>query len=278
MKREIELIKKQKPIKPEMVYIKGGTFQMGSNEDDSSKPVHTVTVDNFYIGKYEVTNKEYCEFLNSAGNQEEGERTWIRGISGHEYVGIIQKGDKFIVKRGYEYNPVVNITWYGAVAYCNWLSDREGLVKCYGEKDNRGEGDIKKKGYRLPTEAEWEYACRAGTTTEYYWGNEIDGSYCWYGDNRDRGGCHHKVGLLLPNGYNLYDMSGNVSEWCNDWYDRNYYSQSPSNNPVGPSSGSSRVIRGGKYSDTEKCKSASRHQFEPDQCLYYFGFRSARTP
>ncbi len=267
--------KESTPIVPEpsvpeeksgMMLIEGGTFKMGSNNGESNeKPVHEVSVDSFYMGKYEVTNKEYCEFLNSEGNQKECICKWIiLSINDNrafedEYCGIIVgvSSDSFEVKAGYEAHPAVYVTWYGAVAYCNWLSEEEGLDKCYGVKGDRRNVDISKNGYRLPTEAEWEYACLAGADTEYPWGDEMDEDYCWYANNSAVN--HEEVGQKKPNSYGLYDMNGNVWEWCSDWYNSDYYGNSPSCNPTGPETGSCRVWRGGCFACYPVyCRSAYR--------------------
>ena len=123
--------------------------------------------------------------------------------------------------------PVENVSWFDAVEFCRRLSETEGLY------------------YRLPTEAEWEYACRAGTTSKYYWGDKFDGAYSWYEKNSN--GQTHPVGQKLPNNWGLYDMVGNVSEWCSDRYNRDYYQWSPTIDPQGPSLGQVRVLRGGSF-------------------------------
>ncbi len=235
----------------EMVYIQGGTFEMGSNSGDGAEaPVHTVEVSSFYMGKYEVTNKEYKRY-----------------DSGHS--GCWSE-DNY---------PVESVSWYDAVGYCNWLSDSEGLSRCYSGSGDSINLDMNKNGYRLPTEAEWEYACRAGTTTEYYWGSSMDDSYCWYDENS--GGTVHPVGQKNPNSFGLYDMSGNVLEWCWDWWGKSYYSSSPYSNPAS-SSGlfSLRVERGGSWkSDAKYCRSASRGYFGgPDRWSNVVGFRLVRRP
>jgi formylglycine-generating enzyme required for sulfatase activity len=210
-------------IEPEMVYINGGTFQMGSINE---KPIHSVTVSGFYLSIYTVTNKEYCLYETSHENP----------------------GDNL---------PAVEVSWDDAVSYCRWLSSKTG------------------SNYRLPTEAEWEYACRAGTTTKYYWGNKIDGSYCWYYDNS--GGGVHPVGQKISNGFGLYDMSGNIWEWCSDWYGD--YSSSSVTNPIGSGSGSFRVLRGGGwYGIAGHCRSAYRISNSPVGHYDYVGFRLSRTP
>jgi len=153
--------------------------------------------------------------------------------------------------------PVEQVSWNDAVEFCRRLSQREGVT------------------YRLPTEAEWEYACRAGTTTKFYWGNNMNGDYAWYRDNS--GGKTHKVGRKQPNGWGLYDMSGNVWEWCSDWYDEGYYGRSPAKDPVGPSSGMYRVVRGGCWTYyTANIRSSNRVRFSPDDWYYNNGFRVVR--
>lgn len=170
--------------------------------------------------------------------------------------------------------PVESVSWYDAVEYCNWLSDKEGLDRCYSGSGKDIKLDIAKNGYRLPTEAEWEYACRAGTTTDYYWGDKMDGDYCWFGNRR---GQVHPVGQKEPNAWGLYDMSGNVWEWCWDWYDNEYYKKSPENNPTGPSVGSTRVLHGGGWGNgADGCRSASRSYTWPGIAGGDVGFRPVR--
>jgi formylglycine-generating enzyme required for sulfatase activity len=147
--------------------------------------------------------------------------------------------------------PVEIVNWSEAKSYCE------------------------KVGKRLPTEAEWEYACRAGTTTQYYWGNEMDGNYGWFDGNSSNK--THPVGEKKPNAWGLYDMSGNVWEWCSDWYDEGYYKSSPESNPSGASSGRYRVLRGGSWgSNGSYLRSGYRDWDSPDRRAYINGFRCAR--
>ena len=229
-----------------LVYIGGGTFEMGSDSDDE-QPIHTVEVSSFYIGKYEVTNNEYKKF-NPSHNGSSSQENY----------------------------PVESVNWYDAVNYCNWLSMQEGLDLCYSGLGDDIILDISKNGYRLPTEAEWEYACRSGSDSAYYWGNTMDGAYCWYDENSGDTFC--PVGERIPNSYGLYDMSGNVWEWCWDWYGETYYSDSPYDNPVGPVSGSERIGRGGDWSGgADDCRSARRYDFHPGFVGDVLGFRLVRS-
>ncbi len=176
-----------------MVFVEGGTFEMGSNDYDNEKPVHRVTVSDFYIGKYEVTQKEWQEVMGNNPSRN--------------------KGDDL---------PVENVSWNDIQDYLQRLNAKTG------------------GNYRLPTEAELEYAARGGNKShgyEYSGSNTLD-NVAWYYDNS--GSKTHSVGTKQPNELGIYDMSGNVWEWCNDWYGENYYSSSSQNNPQGPSSGSVR--------------------------------------
>lgn len=195
-------------------------------------------------------------------------------------------------------DPMVQVSWYGPAAYCNWRSDQEGYEQCYNL--STWNCDFSKKGYRLATEAEWEYAARGGEHNPYYrfpWGDTISHTQenyyadpCSYSyDVSPTEGFHptwddgvnpytSPVGSFSANGYGLYDMTGNVSEWCNDWYDLDYYDYSPTNNPTGPTSGSSRVLRGGAWSRLAyNCRVVSRVSYYrphfPGFRGYSFGFR-----
>lgn len=150
-------------------------------------------------------------------------------------------------KKGDDY-PVEQVSWNDCQEFC------------------------RKTGLRLPTEAEWEYACRAGITTRFYWGDEVNGDYMWYRDNA--GGTTHPVGQKQPNDFGLYDMSGNVWEWCQDRYDHDYYKNSPKNNPKGPESGKDRPLRGGQARLGEDfCRSAIRFWQSPEKRLSSAGLR-----
>jgi formylglycine-generating enzyme required for sulfatase activity len=206
-----------------MVFVEGGTFQMGSNSGDSDeKPVHTVTVSSFYMDKTEVTQAEYRK---------------VMGKNPSYYSGC-------------DDCPVEKVSWHDANEYA------------------------KKVGKRLPTEAEWEYAARGGNKSKgyrYSGSNGID-AVGWYDGNS--GYKTHPVAQKQPNELGLYDMSGNVWEWCSDWYSDSYYRSSPKNDPQGPNSGSRRVLRGGSWSINDvDCRVANRGRRGPDYGDVSIGFR-----
>ena len=244
----------QTPVPNNMVRINGGTFQMGSNSKDNEKPVHTVTITGFYMGKYEVTQKEW---------------TAVMGSNPSNF-----KGDNL---------PVEQVSWFEAVDFCNRLSQKEGLTPAYtisGSGDSRTvTWNRNANGYRLPTEAEWEYTARGGNGSPgnytYAGSNNADEVAWHYGNSGSR---THEVGTKKPNGLGLYDMSGNVSEWCWDWYGD--YPSGAQNNPIGTSSGSSRVSRGGDWSASASaggCRSVGRLNINPSGRTFFIGFRLARN-
>jgi len=253
---------------PGMVFIGAGEFEMGDHYDvgaPDERPVHPVYVDSFCMGTYEVTNQQYCDYLNSAflDNLIEvgagqvvykyGDTEAYCDTNGsyplHES-RIMWDGNTFDVAAGKEDHPMARVTWYGAVAYCNWLSARDGRPNCYDL--STWECNFTANSYRLPTEAEWEYAARGGL--EYYkypWGNDANdtskANWIDSGDPYESGSFPYTtpVGYYQANGYGLYDMVGNVWEWCNDRYSNVYYSSYPYYNPRGPDTGSFYSYRGG---------------------------------
>ncbi len=240
----------------EMVLIPAGTFDMGSDHGrEEERPVHKVTVDAFLMDRYPVKQSEFTEL----GKKEAFPNT------SHF------KGDDL---------PVEMVSWPQAAVFCNARSRREGLKPCYDE--NTAKCDFEADGYRLPTEAEWEYACRAGTNTDYSFGNDTRrlGDYAWFADNAEKK--THPVGQQRPNPWGLCDMHGNVWQWCNDIYDKNYYKVSPDKKPRGPDSGKEYVLRGGSWkSSADECRSAYRRGGAGgfgDACLAQddIGFRCVR--
>jgi formylglycine-generating enzyme required for sulfatase activity len=231
-----------------LVRIEPGTFTMGSNESDDEKPPHPVRITKpFYLGAHPVTQGQYQAVMG-------------------QNPSFFQGSDDL---------PVEGVSWLDAVRFCNELSEREERQPCYqinGEKVTIVAGN----GYRLPTEAEWEYACRAGSTAKYPFGdNEADlGEYAWFGGNSD--GKTHPVGLKQPNRWGLYDMLGNVWEWCQDGYDADFYKKSPPDDPPGPSEAPSRVIRGGGWNNGPwGCRPARRSRYTPGYRDDRLGFRLA---
>ncbi len=251
---------------PEMVFIKGGTFNMGSYAgEDDEKPVHSVTINDFYIGKYEVTVAEFEKFINATGYKTDAEKkgySWVFGTDQFEKKNGINwrynTSNSLHPKSDYN-KPVIHVSWNDAIAYCKWLSQRTG------------------KNYRLPTEAEWEYAAGGGNEHQKWAGTNSEnslGNYVWYGDNAKK--TTHNVGSKEPNKFGLYDITGNVCEWCSDWFSQDYYSNSPSGNPQGPASGSDRVYRGGSwYDNAYYCRVALRVSGPSYYSEYGVGFRLA---
>ncbi len=232
----------------EFVWVPGGCFQMGSNEgDDDEKPVHEVCVDGFWMGVHEVTVGQWERFVSETGYRGEGSNHWrCDGMADPE--GFTQEAD----------HPVCCVSWKEATAFAEWLSKKTGHA------------------YRLPTEAEWEYACRSGGRGETYCGGEDVDRLAWYDGNS--GGRTHEVGTQAFNGLGIYDMSGNVWEWCSDIYAKDAYSKHAHENPIYVESGRVRVIRGGSWNCSARaCRSANRYRNDPEDRYYYLGFRLART-
>ena len=257
-----------------MARIPAGNFLMGTSQSEpwyrpNEGPQHPVTLDGFYMSEYMITEELY-------------ELVMGKNPSFYNYsLGESDTPEQF---------PVQCARWYETLVFCNKLSVMMGLTPAYRipafnnsadpldwGKAPVGKTDPKKPlwdtveiipgstGYRLPTEAQWEYACRAGTTTAFYTGDVADYNTGWYDNWLGSVGViiPHKVGMLPANPWGLYDMHGNFWEWCWDWYDQNYYSNSPVNNPTGPSSGDGHVIRGGWYAiNSENMRSAFRERDE----------------
>jgi formylglycine-generating enzyme required for sulfatase activity len=174
--------------------------------------------------------------------------------------------------------PIHFVDWYDAVEYCNKRSRMEGLTPCYTGSGNHITCNFKADGFRLPTEAEWEYAYKGGLQSRYYkfsGSNDAD-EVAWYINNSGRK--PQPVGQKKLNELGIYDMSGNVGEWCWDWYDFDYYKNSPEQNPRGPSSGRHRVVRGGSWGRPENAvRGTFRFLYEPHHKFSYIGFRVVRT-
>jgi formylglycine-generating enzyme required for sulfatase activity len=240
------------PMGVEMVLVPGGEFAMGDAAGaEDAKAIHRVRISAFYMDKFEVSQGSFLALTGLNTSKVSGPKL-----------------------------PVEQTSWLHAARYCNARSEKEGIKPCYDPKT--WACDFAANGYRLPTEAEWEYACRAGTTTVYSFGDEAQKlpAYAWLKSNA--AGVPHPVGTKQPNPWGLYDLHGNVLEWCHDYYAADYYRTSPGQDPTGPVSGELRVLRGGGWrSQPKACASAWRGKDTPanlDTCLGYpdYGFRCVR--
>ncbi len=291
---------------PGMMLIPAGEFEMGDHQGfvdpqhpSDEIPIHTVHIDSFYIGVNDTTNQQYVDYLNAAlaqgsievkngivyakGGSEFHLTTW----QADEYSRVGWDGHAFSVLDHRGNHPVTSVRWFGAVAYTNWLSLQYKLTACYDLPT--GKCDFSQKGFRLPTEAEWEYAARGGRYTPYSifpWGDDADKTKANWPDSGDpyetgpypwttpvgfyTGELHRKADFDWPgkqdtyqtsngmNGFGLYDMAGNVWQWVHDWYGRDYYKTSPRDNPRGPEVGTPmpdgkpyRGMRGGNWYNGE---------------------------
>jgi formylglycine-generating enzyme required for sulfatase activity len=299
-------------VSSDRVPLSTGTFEMGDhfNEGYSREvPVHAVTVSPLHVSRHLITNTQYCEFLNSAlstgsiavvDGVVHSVDSWMNypycdTVSACSNSQITFDGSEFSVQtkggRDMSDDPVVQVSWYGAAAYCNWRSKQAGRQPCY--HPYTWTCDFSKNGYHLPTEAQWEYAARGGLIGRRFpWGDtisELDANY--YSDIS----CSYDMSLVSgfnplfrdwllpytspvrsfpPNGYGLYDMAGNVREWCHDWYAA--YGSAPKTDPRGPQTGTHRIIRGGCWgSPAVFCRVAYRGGYLPDSRYFVLGFRVA---
>ena len=283
-----------------MVEVKKGTFIMGNTRNDETysneeNTLHEVELTyDYYMGKYEVTFGDFVEFLNSVGVKENCRLNGntvldLHSLSTIEYLffedkfALKERSGNYLNDEGYSEYPVERATWWGAIEYCNWLSRKENLKEAYDTEgnflDSAGKitDDITKvEGYRLPTEAEWEYAARGGhkSTEDYkYAGSNNADEVAWYKENTEK---PQKPGLKKPNELDLYDMSGNMLEWCHD--NKRVYPDWKLTNPIGPSSSPYRILRGGKWYDSENyLRITYRQRLEPFFGEFHIGFRIAKT-
>ncbi len=234
-----------------MVLIPGGTFTMGDKDEPDATP-HEVTVSLFYMDKHLVTQEQYQKLMGDNPSRWKAEA-----------------------------NPVESVRWSDAVKFCNARSRLEGLEPCYNLET--WECNFDASGYRLPTEAEWECACRAGAKTAYFFGDSAAqlADYAWFETNS--GGRPQPVGQKKPNPWGLYDICGNLWQWCNDFYGVEYYAQSPEKDPRGPKEGDTKVVRGGAWKFSgDNCRCGYRYNENPgyvDVCFGYdiYGFRCVRN-
>ena len=264
----------------DFVYVLAGPFKMGDNFGDGEsreRPVHAVTLDAYYIGKFEVTNADWRKFRDDPAYEDA--KLWPTGRvvpkdqSPYWTQAPNHGGGTPGIDPGSDNYPVLGVNWDAATAYCNWLSRKTG------------------KKYRLPTEAEWEKAARGTDQRRFPWGNQIDPTYAsftrsagfetaqvvGYYDGNKHGDIQTHNGASP---YGAMDMAGNVMEWCQDWYSRGYYSVSPKKNPQGPEKGAYRVLRGGGFFfEPQDARSYARSGGWPSlQAWRMVGFRPVREP
>ena len=269
--------KKDCPVCPAMVKVPTGTFRMGSPADEPGRdktegPVpYRIRIDHqLWMGKYEITYGEYLAFLSDIGRRGREDRPWFKTKSEDPDSRIMKRGNRYVIESGYDRHPIMNVSWYGAKAYTDWLRRKTD------------------RPYRLPTEAEWEYVARAGTTTPFTTGQHIttdqanfDGNYTYNGSSK---GTHRgkttPVGTFKPNDFGLYDMHGNVREWTADCYDRAAYKTHDAYpKMVGKWRDSClRAFRGGAwYYVPRYLRSAVRSRSTADNRNKGFGFRVAQS-
>lgn len=280
-------LRKSKMIGLELVLIEPGEFNMGSPNGEPGRRAdeleHKVYISKpFLMGAYEVAQDEFEKTMKASPS-------WFAKKGGGE-----DKVRQFDTSRF----PVERVTWFDAIEFCNRLSKQDGYEPYYKMTEVKLEdGWIREakvvmaggNGFRLPTEAEWEYCCRAGTTTPFHYGRASTGvesnvkavpptGYAAPPRVPDLNRTA-RVGSYKPNRWGLYDMHGNVAEWCWDLYDKDYYANSPKSDPQGPDKGTHRILRGGNWLISNgSCRSASRFFHTPNEATYYGGFRVARTP
>ena len=243
-----------------MVELPSGSFLMGSADDDEmardwEKPAHLVHVSGFACMRYPVTRGLWREVMGT-------EHNWYPAGPADD-------------------RPVNRVTWFDALRFCNALSKRAGLVPCYGIEGEAGNPEVtwvSSEGYRLPTEAEWEYACRAGSEGRWCFGDDerLLAEYAWYNKNAENK--PHPVGEKKPNAWGIHDMHGNVFEWCWDWYGAyQTATESPLVNPTGPKLGSFRLLRGGAFPSRARfARCAIRVRIGPGDLDGDLGFRCIR--
>lgn len=244
-----------------MIKIEGGTFMMGSKDadltaDTDEQKEHSVSLNTFEISKFEVTVWEWKKYVKAKKMKMPKAPKW-----------------------GWQDQlPMNNITWEEAINYCNWLSTINGYQPAYSKQGPFYTCNFEANGFRLPTEAEWEFAAKGGSKSKgykYSGGNDLD-VVSWNKSNSK--GQPHTVGTKMPNELGVYDMTGNVWEWCWDWYNKDYYKTETNNNPKGPEMGEKKTVRGGSWdSQPNYCRPANRISTYPNKTHEFYGFRTVRT-
>ena len=245
-----------------MVYVQGGTFEMGTIYGESDEqPIHSITLNDFEISAHEITVAQFRQFVTETGYKTEAEQegwSWIFDSEWKKKNGFMWSLNSEGEKAG-DFEPVTYISWNDCIKFTEWMSEK------FKEK------------FRLPTEAEWEYAAKGGVhnSTWVYSGSNIADSIGWFTSNSK--GAIHQIAEKSSNALNIFDMSGNVWEWCLDWYNEHYYSRSTFSNPKGPLIGEFRVIRGGSWINSESTgRVTNRHKYRPLDRDNLTGFRIVR--
>jgi len=290
------LVQAQSKIpKPKMVHVKGGTFIMGSiGEGKDEQPLHEVKVSSFYIGTYEVTAEDFSLFIQSTNYQTnadikkgifywENEKWLFKSNINWRYNEQYQLRPDTAAKK-----PIIFVSWYDAIRYCNWLSKKHKLDPVYTVNKQGVIANWQANGYRLPTESEWEYAATSRGKGDKWSGTSVEEEIIYYGnrwlltEEQEDGFIYTApVGSFKPNGLGIYDMSGNVWEWCWDWYGSNYYNtQEVFVNPKGPDNGIYKVQKGGSWKSGPNptyLRCSFRGYFSLGDSEYSIGFRLAKN-
>ncbi len=248
------------PPLPQMITVEGGEFTMGCSKKDApcdkdERPAHTVKLNTFLISKYEVSTAEYRQFAAETKTK----------LPTTEW----KMQDNL---------PITNVLWEEAVLFCNWLSTKQGLKPAYIRKGNLFECDFSANGFRLPTEAEWEFAARGGKKSLGYAfsGSDDLTNIAWVKANSN--GAPHPYGTKMPNELGIHDMSGNVWEWCWDWHNMDYYKMENYNNPKGPINGEKKIVRGGSWDSVSSyARLSNRISTSTDTTYPFYGFRVVRS-
>lgn len=281
----VDFVSPSDSLFPEMVPVKGGTFFAGDSLGDSDeRPLRRVALRDFYMAKTETTLAQFDTFVKATGYRTDAEQgggsyVWT-ALGWHQKAGVDWRCDEKGGRRpvGSGNYPVMHVSWNDAAQYCNWLSEKAGFQTVYTFFPDSVAADLTVDGYRLPTEAEWEYAAGGGKERKPY---VFSGSHnlhevAWYAGNARRGA--HPAGQKKANALGLHDCSGNVWEWCHDWYAPDYYAQSrEALNPSGPAQGALRAVRGGSWSNNPRhCRLSNRSSRFADARDCNLGFRVVR--